>query len=507
MNSLKKLKVYETPYGLAVFVIVFLWGTALMASSEQIVRLSPETINKSVNTQFDVSVLYDVSTGDNTLPGLGFRIHFDSSKLEFISASNIASGGASGVILPEDETPRKADYDSETDSVIVVAWYSTNSNFPNQSLPYKLLDLTFKVKTGIPESDTSINITFTSTSLNYVGTSENATVNIKTMPNVSWTTSSQPISENIGSVNITVQSSFAYDQNIVLPISVSGTAENTSDYYFSNQSIEIISGAVTATKTIEIISDDDIEEDETIILKLENPDNASVIAPDTQILTILNDDAIQSIPLYKGWNLFSFSINNVYYVSDSEELPELETLTNAEPVQLGSLKEAFASIEGCYDLVRSNDVNGIKTFNPLFPRNTLNYLATGNGYWIKIKDTENCSPSTLTFTGRFAEPADTLKLKTGWNLVGCWHTKFQYDTDEIPLFSVPDGITGKQVDSLSDVFYSINGSYSLIRNFDENGILTYNPLFPRNSLHYISPGYGYWIKIKEDQQQPIELYY
>jgi len=510
MNSLKKFKVYETTYGLAVFVIVLLWGTSLLANSYQIISLSPETMNKSVNTQFDVSVLYDVSTGDNTLPGVGIRIHFDSSKLEYISSSNVAAGAASGVILPEEETPRKADYDSETNAVIVVAWYSPNSIFPNQSLPHKLLDLTFKVKTGIPESDTSINVTFTSTSLNYEGKSENSTINIKTMPNVFWTTSSQSILESIGSVNITVQSSFAFDQDIVVPITVSGTA-NSADHNFSNQSITIISGAVTASKSIEINGDDDVEEDETIVLKIEEPDNAAVLSPDTQTIRIINDDVIQDIPLKEGWNLFSFLINNVYYVSDDPEVhPNVETLTNAKFVHLDSLRDVLdSSIGGKYDIIMNYDANGTQTFDVnAFPEefNDLKYLASGYGYWINMT-----SDGILRFQGTVADSSDRLKLKNGWNLIGVWYPAVRY-YDTLPqIIEITENMPEpEEVLTLKSVFQSISGYYSMVIGYDV-GTKTYDPNIEIeyfNDLNYISPGYGYYIEINtEENNEKIDFHY
>jgi len=202
----------------------------------------------------------------------------------------------------------------------------------------------------------------------------------------------------------------------------------------------------------------------------------------------------QRIPLKIGWNLFSFSINKVFY--DSASPPTVETLSNAEFVKVTSLKDVLTSIDGHYDIVRNFDENGPVTFNPSAPSfiNKLHYLASGYGYWIKMNQ-----ESTLILSGSAASSSDKILLKSGWNLIGCWHTDAQYDSATAPAVSIPENIQFTKVTSLSDIFYSINGDYSIIRNFDENGPVTYNPAAPSfiNKLHYISPGYGYWIKIIE----------
>ncbi len=629
MNSFDNYTVYKKLYALAVLVILLLYGEPILATSYQTVSLSPGEINKSINSQWDVSVLYNVSTGDNTLTGIGIRIHYDSSKLEFIESKNIALGSASGMIEPEDETSRKADNDIETDKVVIVAWYSTSSLFPNQPLPFKLMDMTFKVKTGISASNTSINVTFSSTPTGFEGKAENASVHITTMPTVSWTTAAQAIAENMGSVDITAQLSYSSDLDITIPVTVSGTADLITDHNFSNQSITIISGQLTATKTISIVNDNLIEDDETIILTMGTPNNSLVDIPFVQTITIQNDDnghfttpiiptpssmmfygdnfmingqladigdeigvfdpddvicgrviieeqgmymvtvyaddasttsvdegadvgdeltfkvwdvsnnaesivsqsmfipedvygisasphsppqwtaandrwglnlqitSSQEIPLRAGWNLFSFSVNKVFY--DSTTPPSVETLSNAEFVKLNSLNDVLTSIEGQYDIIRNFDANGAQTFDPNVPSffNTLHYIASGYGYWIKMNQA-----STLVLSGSRANPSDKLLLRSGWNLIGSWHSAAQYDSVTPPSVSLPGQVLTQQVDALKDVFLSIDGSYAIIRNFDENGSGTYDPFVPSffNTLHYISPGYGYWIKINESKE-------
>ena len=208
----------------------------------------------------------------------------------------------------------------------------------------------------------------------------------------------------------------------------------------------------------------------------------------------IHAEDFQKIPLNPGWNLFSFSINKVYH--ESVNLPPIAILSNTEYEKVNSLKEVLQSIDGKYETIRNFDQNGSLTYNPGLPShvNTLYYLSVGYGYWIKMTE-----KGYLTLYGKRAQPSDILTLNTGWNLIGCWHTDLQYDSATPPDIEIPNDVQKIQINSLKEVFLSIDGKYSSVRNYDANGSTTFDPRVPSfvNDLHYIGPGYGYWIKINE----------
>jgi hypothetical protein len=210
--------------------------------------------------------------------------------------------------------------------------------------------------------------------------------------------------------------------------------------------------------------------------------------------------ADQEIPLHEGWNLFSFSINTIYY--DSVTPPNVAALSNTTYMKVDSLNDVMHSIDGQYDIIRNFDINGASTFDPNVPSffNTLHYLAPGYGYHIKMN-----SSGTLSLTGVYAAPSDTRLMESGWNLVGCWHQDVQYVGANPPSVPLPSGVTATQVSSISDIFSAIDGKYSVIIKYDTNGAGIFDPQLPvyLNSLHYIAPGYGYWIKMTE----PAYLHY
>ena len=95
----------------------------------------------------------------------------------------------------------------------------------------------------------------------------------------------------------------------------------------------------------------------------------------------------QHIPLLKGWNLFSFSVNKCYY--DTEQPPEAPLLPNVEYEKVNDIGEVLSSIEGKYEVVMSFDKDGAHSYYPELAGqgfNDLHYLACGYGYWIRMEE-------------------------------------------------------------------------------------------------------------------------
>jgi hypothetical protein len=383
--------------------ILCIFSQQSMAAYQQI-TLVPGNTTQSVENQFNISVKYDVSDNNNDLSGIGFRIHYNSSKIEYKSFQNLAVQ-ASSISDPLDKNEdSNYDHDNDTDKMIVLAWADMDMNkttgWPSVALPLTLVDLTFEVKSDATDGETNVNVSYVSKDTNYSFQSNNASITIVT-----------------------------------------------------------------------------------------------------------SQEVTQEIPLHAGWNLFSFSVNNVYH--DSANPPTVEKLTNASFEKVDSLSDVLTTINGKYDIIRNSDINGSQTFDPNVPSffNTLHYLAAGYGYWIKMKDVCDEEECKLTLSGARANPTDKLKLRDGWNLIGCWHTNAQYDSTSPPTVDLPSQVTFIQVENLKDAFSSIEGNYSIIRNYDENGASTFDPNVPSffNTLHYIGPGYGYWIKMTVTE--PIDFNY
>jgi hypothetical protein len=217
-----------------------------------------------------------------------------------------------------------------------------------------------------------------------------------------------------------------------------------------------------------------------------------------QVLLDLECPCRQEIPLHAGWNLVSFATDRCYHTTP--EPPAAPMLAGLQYQRVADLSEALYSIEGKYEVVRSFDGDGAHTYDPDLAShfNDLTYLAPGYGYWIKA--TEEC---TLSLPGNPVAPQADLPLHQGWNLVGCWADCVRYcgQPPEV-AFATSEGIIPglEAVGGPAELLPSLAAaSYDALRGFDAEGAHTYAPALPAFAdLHYVGPGYGYWLKMKSE---------
>ena len=105
----------------------------------------------------NIPLSYNTTTGDNTLPGIGFRLHYDSRDLTYEETNLDFSGSLFGTPsdLPDTEN---FDNDSNTDRYVQVQYIAVTGNWPNQTLPLKLGDFAFTATATFAEQ-TQLNIT------------------------------------------------------------------------------------------------------------------------------------------------------------------------------------------------------------------------------------------------------------------------------------------------------------------------------------------------------------
>jgi hypothetical protein len=110
-----------------------------------------------------INVQYTTSDTNNMLNTLGVRIHYDSSKLEYVG---LKEAFLNGIMvknpLPQNEREGDSDGDETTDKVIIMSYYSIAGDWPYTALPLKLGNLVFKAK-----GDTTINVTKVSVNNGY----------------------------------------------------------------------------------------------------------------------------------------------------------------------------------------------------------------------------------------------------------------------------------------------------------------------------------------------------
>ena len=124
-------------------------------------------------------------------------------------------------------------------------------------------------------------------------------------PTVAFSSSSSSDSESVSSRSVEIVLPFASESDIEVDYDVTGgTAGSGSDYTFSSGTLTIINGATTGTITITDIINDLLDEiDETIIITLSNPVNATLGSDVVHTLIISDDDS----PPVIDFNLISSS--------------------------------------------------------------------------------------------------------------------------------------------------------------------------------------------------------
>lgn len=136
-------------------------GLVAAQTGQQIVTPAPvsQAAGGSQSVSFDV--FYNTSPLDDTLTGLGLRIHLDSSNLSFINLTNVLPTGLVAQQGPVADSGNQ-DGSSDTDQVVLVAWSDPfNGEWPG-ALPVRLFTMNF---TTAPDFDSPTLINFSATSM------------------------------------------------------------------------------------------------------------------------------------------------------------------------------------------------------------------------------------------------------------------------------------------------------------------------------------------------------
>lgn len=142
--------------------------------------------------------------------------------------------------------------------------------------------LTFKANDGTVDSNTAaVSITVNSFARN-----------------VTWSSASQNGAESAGTLTVTATLSTASAYDVTVPFTLSGTATGGgTDYSVTASPLTITAGGTTANATITVNDDAPDEADETVILTMGNPTNASQGATTVHTATIQDNDASPTVTL------------------------------------------------------------------------------------------------------------------------------------------------------------------------------------------------------------------
>ena len=182
-------------------------------------------------------------------------------------------------------------------------------------------------------------------------------------------------------------------------------------------------------------------------MKLRNVISAAAIALFLSC-SIAGAQSSGAITLSPGWNLVSLPLQ--------------------QPANASSVASALSSISGAYEVVWAYAGQSWQVYDPNDTAgSTLTTMQAGNGYWIKMT-----SQKTLSVSG--SEPACSLVLQNGWNLVG---------------------YNGASCAAASTVPSHISSSPSIFWGYSSKGWQFYQPANAGSTLAYLCSGAGFWIDV------------
>ena len=119
-------------------------------------------------------------------------------------------------------------------------------------------------------------------------------------PTVSFTAASQSKAEGGGTATVTAQLSAVSGLAASVPFTVSGTAANGTDDTITATPISILAGSTTGSASITITDDGLDEDDETVVVTMGVPANATTGATTVHTLTITDNDVAPTVSFTSG---------------------------------------------------------------------------------------------------------------------------------------------------------------------------------------------------------------
>lgn len=110
------------------------------------------------------------------------------------------------------------------------------------------------------------------------------------VPSVAFTSTSRTVSENVGSLSLSLQLSAATTRQVTVPITVEGSAISGADYTLSTSAITIEAGSTRASGSLTILNDALDEPTETVVISMGAPVNATLGATLRHTVSIEDKD-------------------------------------------------------------------------------------------------------------------------------------------------------------------------------------------------------------------------
>jgi hypothetical protein len=285
--------------------------SAASANAETTITISAP-YSASVGGTFDVSFLIN-----DVVNGLAYDFTFDFEPTSVICATKNTDGGfITGMALP--------DTIDCTNGKIQFAGFALTG----QTGSGTLFTTTFQTLTdGIARISYNTGELYNSSqqSILYPTPEEVQIIIGNPPPDIYFASSPQLVSEDANTVSIQAIISKAYDKDVSIEFTASGTATSSSDYTLLTSAISIPEGQTSTTQNVVTITDDTaIEVSENIVFSISNATNATIAQPSDYTVNITDNDLpiinwmtdSQSIQENAGSATFTATLNTTHPFAD-----------------------------------------------------------------------------------------------------------------------------------------------------------------------------------------------
>lgn len=191
-------------------------------------QLSLENCNRLVSdSELTCDVLYTTSDNNPNLTGIGFQLHFDANKLQWLGADNIYSDSLFDSSITPSNDVADGDSDASTTEYILTGWAGLQSQWPGEVLPVTLFTAKFKVNESLSLGDsTTIRFSPVDTADGYGFKSEPETLTVQNgcALDVDDDGQSRPLTDGL----LLLRYQFGFRDNALLNGAVSGDAKRSS---------------------------------------------------------------------------------------------------------------------------------------------------------------------------------------------------------------------------------------------------------------------------------------
>ena len=141
------------------------------------------------------------------------------------------------------------------------------------------------------EADETVVVTLTTPSGAALGAVKTQTVTIQDndVNHVNWTTQAQTVAEDIGQVTLTAILEKTSGLDVSVPFTVGGTASRPADHNLAPGSLTIPAGSLMGAVSFNVVADSTPEPDETVVVTMGQPANATLGTVTVQTVTIVNE--------------------------------------------------------------------------------------------------------------------------------------------------------------------------------------------------------------------------